>query len=65
MTVGALKTIASFPRKPPLFVCVGFVWERRRGRESSLNKDFLNTWAEVGDYAFTLLACRELVILKF
>lgn len=65
MTVGARKTVANFPRKPPLFVWVVFVQEGGRGRESILNKDFLTTWVEVGDCAFILVACREIVILTF
>lgn len=60
--MGAWKTIVNFPRKPPLFVCVVFVQEGGRERESILNKDFLTTWVEVGDYAFILIACREIVI---
>lgn len=41
MTVGAQKSVASFPGKPPLFVCVGFVQQGGRGRESILNMGFL------------------------
>ena len=65
MTVGALKTVANFPRKPPLFVWVVFVQEGGRGRESILNMGFLTTWVEVGGYAFILVAYRQIVILKF
>lgn len=65
MTVGALETVANFPRKPPLFVWVVFVQEGGKGRESILNTGFLTTWVGVGDCAFVLVACREIVILKF
>lgn len=65
MTVGTLKTVASFPRKPPLFVWDVFEQEGGRGRKSILNTGFLTTWVEVGDGAFMLVACREIVILKF
>lgn len=65
MTVGTLKTVVSFPRKPPLFVWVVSEQEGGRGGKSILNMGFLTTWIEVGGCAFILVACREIVILKF
>lgn len=65
MTVGALKTAANFKKKIPLlFVCVVFVQEGGGERENILNRGFVTTWVEVGNYVFILVECREIVILK-
>lgn len=66
--MGTLKTAANLKKKikiPLLFVWVGFIQEGDGERESILNKSFLTTWVEVGNYVFILVACREIVILKY